>query len=226
MIDKFKLNEEEIQQNYKEFIDFIKESFSGKRKEKLLKMYSENELGIELSTAPASMSEHFHLCYPGGYIQHIMNVVKNSFGQKKLFEMGGGIVDWTNEEMIFSALHHDLGKLGDPTEFGSYYITQTENWKLKKGENYQMNPKLPYMEVADRAIYLLQKYGIVCTWKEFLSIKLADGIYNEANKKYLIQYNTDLILKTTLPKIIHLADYISCFTEYNKFVNFKSEEML
>ena len=75
------------------------------------------------------------------------------------------------------------------------------------------------MEVTDRAVYLLQRYGITYSWKEYLGIKLADGIYNEANKKYLIQYNPDMVLKTSLPKIVHLADYLSCFTEYNLFIN-------
>ena len=80
------------------------------------------------------------------------------------------------------------------------------------------------MDVTDRAIYLLQKYDIKISWKEFLSIKLSDGIYNEANKKYLISYNPDMVLKTTLPKIVHVADYLSCFSEYNSFFNSKTEE--
>jgi hypothetical protein len=225
MIIKFNLTEDEIQSNYQETIKFVGEFFDGDRKKKILHMFSENELGLEMATAPASGTQHFHLAVPGGYNIHVMNVVKNSFGQKKLFELGGGKVDWNDEEMVFSSLFHDLGKLGTKEE-GSQYVPQTDDWKARKGEVYKFNGNLPYMEVTDRSVYLLQKYGITYDWKEFLSIRLSDGIYNEANKKYLIQYNPDMVLKTTLPKIVHLADYLSCFTEYNLFINQKSVENL
>lgn len=226
MIDKFSLTEQDIQKNYEEFITFIGDVFSGDRKTKLLKMYSEDELGLELSTAPASMCEHFHLCIPGGYNLHIMNVIKLSFASKKLFELSGANIDFTDEQMIFSAMHHDLGKLGDPSEFGGYYIPQDQDWKYKKGEFYRMNPNLPYMEVTDRAIFLLQKYGVTFDWKEYLGIKLADGLFNEATSKYLMQYNPDLYLKTNLPRVIHSADYTACRGEYDKWFYAKREELL
>lgn len=225
MITKPNLSEAEIQQNYQEFLTFVGNEFKGERREKLLKMYGEDQLGLSLAVSPASTTEHFHLCHPGGYIQHVMNVVRNSFAQKKVYEINGGTVDWTDEEMVFAALHHDLGKLGDP-EFGDYYVHQSESWKEKKGELYKLNPNLPYMEVTDRAVFLLQKYGIPMTWREYLGIKLADGIYNEASKKYLIQFNPELFLKTDLPRIIHLADYLSCFTERNVMVHSKAVERL
>ena len=217
------MTEAEIQKNYQEFLKFVSDNFKGDRKTNLLKMYSEDELGLSLSMSPASTCEHFHLCHPGGYIQHIMNVVKNSFAQKKLYEINGGNINWTDEEMIFAALHHDLGKLGDP-EFGDYYINQTEAWKEKKGEYYELNPNLPYMEVSDRAIFLLGKYGIPMSWKEFLSIKLADGLYNEATKKYLVQFVPKLFMKCDLPRIIHIADYLSSFAERNVWENAKAIE--
>ena len=38
MITKFNLTEDEIQLNYKEFIEFVENNFYGDRKKKLLKM--------------------------------------------------------------------------------------------------------------------------------------------------------------------------------------------
>lgn len=213
MIDKFELNETEIQQNFDEFIDLIKKSFKGERREKLLHMYSENELGTEAAVAPASMMERWHLAHPGGYLQHIMHVVKNSFGIKKLWTVAGANIDFTDEEMVFSALHHDLGKLGDET--GTYYKPQDQDWLFKKGEVYKMNPDIQYMDVTDRAVYSLQRYSIQYNWKEFLGIKLADGMYNEATEKYLKSFRPELRLKTNLPIVIHLADYTSCRAEYD-----------
>ena len=92
MIIKFNLAEDEIQSNYKECIEYISKTFNGERKKKILHMFSENELGLEMAVAPASGTDWFHLSFPGGYNIHVMNVIKNSFGQKKLFEFGGGIV--------------------------------------------------------------------------------------------------------------------------------------
>ena len=227
MIEKPNLTDSEIQENYQEFLKFIGDVFTGDRKEKLLKMYSDDEgsLGLPAATAPASMCEHFHLCHPGGYLQHIMHVVKLSFAGKKMFEIAGAKVDFTDEEMIFSALHHDLGKLGYP-EFGEYYAPQDQDWKYKKGEFYKMNGHLPYMEVTDRAVFLLQKFGITYDWKEYLGIKLADGLFNEATAKYLVQYNPELYLRTNLPRVIHMADYTACLAEYDQWYYGKTTENL
>ncbi len=223
MINKQSLTESEIQENYNEFIEFIKENFKGARKSQLLKMYAEDALGQEASVSPASMCEHFHLCHPGGYLQHIMNVIKMSFASKKLFELAGANIDFTDDELIFSAMHHDLGKLGDP-DLGSYYVSQDENWKEKKGEFYKMNPTLPYMEVSDRTVFILQKYGVAYDWKEFLGMKLADGMYNETAAKYLKQFNQDLYLKTNLPRVVHTADYAACRGEFDSWKFGKTEE--
>ena len=124
----------------------------------------------------------------------------------------GGNVDFTDEELSFSGLFHDLGKLGMPHE-GPYYIPQDEDWKRKRGEIYKMNPNIQYMDVTDRALFILQYYGIKTTWKEVLGIRLSDGLYKESNKAYLVQFKTELFLKTNLPRIIHIADYISSCSE-------------
>ena len=104
---------EQLQENYDKFIKFINKVFSGERLEKLLHMYSEEELGTELAIAPASGKLHYHSAYVGGYIDHVMNVCKNAFSMKKLFADQGGRINFTDEELFFAALHHDLGKLGD-----------------------------------------------------------------------------------------------------------------
>jgi hypothetical protein len=52
--------EEQLEANYNKFIEAIKKVFSGERLEKLLHMYSEEELGTELAIAPASGKLNFH----------------------------------------------------------------------------------------------------------------------------------------------------------------------
>ena len=216
MIKKFNLDETELTANYEEFLKFVESKFTGERQQKLLEMYSSDFYAQSLCLSPASMCSHWHYAFPGGYIIHIMNVVKGSFGQKKLYEAMGLVVDWTDEQMVFAALHHDLGKLGDP-DLGEYYVNQDNDWKAKQGEVYKMNPDMQYMEVTDRAVYILQKYGIKYDWKEQLSIKLADGMYNEGNEKYLKTFRSENSLRTNLPIIIHAADYMSCTCERNEW---------
>jgi hypothetical protein len=50
-----------------------------------------------------------------------------------------------------------------------------------------------------------------------LGIMLADGLYNEPNKKYLMSYSEDFSLKTELPYILHWADHMSCRQESGQY---------
>lgn len=213
MIEKELLTESELDQNYNEFIEIVKTSFTGDRREKLLELYKEENYGLRLATAPASGRARYHLAQDGGYLLHVYHVIKASKMQEIVFQKMGGIVDWTEEERIFAAMHHDLGKLGDDT--GEYYQEQDEDWKRKRGEIYKFNPRLQYMDVTDRAIYVLQSQHIDFTWKEMLGMKLADGLYHESCAEYLKQFDGDKRLKTNLPHIIHWADNCSCVSEYS-----------
>jgi hypothetical protein len=181
-------------------------------------MYSEEELGMELTVAPASGRLHFHSAYVGGYIDHVMNVCKNAIGQMTQFKNNGGTIDFEVEELLFAALHHDLGKLGDGNH--PYYVPNPSDWHVKnQGAIFTQNGELHYMDVTHRAIWLLQKYGISFTQKEMLGIMLADGLYNEASKKYFISYSEEFSLKTELPYLIHWADHMSCRIESSEYKN-------
>jgi len=209
--------EKDLQKLYDKFMELVEKTFSGERLTRLRKLYSEDAYGVRLVTAPASAKTHFHNAYVGGYIDHIMNVYRASVGTKKLWEAMGATIDFTDEELVFSALHHDLGKLGD-LEQGEYYLPQTSEWHTKnRGELYKFNPNLQYMDVTDRALYILQKHQIVCTWKETLAIKLSDGLYHDAASAYLKSYNPDNELKTNLPRVIHQGDYLACRSEYDSW---------
>ena len=213
-------SETQLKENYDKFISFVKKAFASQpeRMEKLLFMYSEEQLGMELLMAPASGKAHFHSAYVGGYIDHVMNVCKNSIGMMKQFKENGGIIDFEVEELLFAALHHDLGKLGDLGK--PYYIEQESDWHRKnQGSLYKQNPEIHYMDVTHRALWTLQNYGIQFTQKEMLGIMLADGLYNEASKKYFISYDENFQLKTELPYLLHWADHMSCRIESSEFKN-------
>lgn len=203
---------EQLSENYDRFIEGIKAVFTGERLDKLLHMYSEDELGQELAVAPASGKVHFHSAYAGGYIDHVLNVGRNALRIKKTYELSGMELDFTNEELLFAAFHHDLGKLGDGKH--PYYIPETSDWHRKnQGKVYTHNPHLQWMDVTHRALFVLNQYGITYTEKEMLGIMLADGLYNEATEAYWKPFNPDYRLKTYLPYILHWADHMSCLQE-------------
>jgi hypothetical protein len=196
------VTEETLQELYEKFMEYVT---ADTRADKLLKMYA--DFNDQLSTAPASARTYFHNSFPGGYLDHIIRVVETALQLSSIYKTTGGTIDFTKQELIFAALHHDLGKLGIPEE-GPYYIDQDSDWHRKRGEVYKHNENVQYMKVVDRALFLLQKYGIEITQKEWIAIKLSDGMYNEASKAYLTNH-VPYSMKTNLPYIIHWADHMA-----------------
>lgn len=207
-----KYTEKQLQQNYADFIEFLNKAFTGDRLEKLLHMYSEKELGLNLVISPASSFRHFHNAYDGGYLDHIMNVTKNSMRVMKLYQEMGGTLNFTQEELLFAAVHHDLGKLGDAGQ--PWFLPNESEWHIKnQGKIYVSNPELSYMTHTDRTFFLLSKYGIHYTENEMFGIRLTDGLYEEDNFKYLKVFNEDKSLKSNIQFILHWADHMSTCIE-------------
>ena len=201
-------DESVITENYNKFMEYIN---ADSRAESLVEMYK--NFHDELITAPASGKIHFHNCYPGGYLDHVLRVTETALRVAALYKETGGTVDFTKEELIFAALHHDFGKLG--TEDQPYYIDQDSDWHRKKGQYYVANENIQYFRVPERGLVTLQRYGISVTEKEWLAIKLSDGMYDESNKAYYMSYSPNA-MKTNLPYIIHWADHLSCRVENDK----------
>ncbi len=210
------LTEEQLQDNWEKLLQLIEDMFEGERKTRLLEMYK--DLEDRMVVAPASGKEEYHNCHVGGYVEHVLHVVDTARKMEKTYIDCGGFVDWTEEELVFSALHHDLGKVGDLEE--EYYIPQDNDWRRKTlGEVYTHNTNIDNLRVPDRALWLLQYYGVKVSLIETLSIKLADGMYDDGNIKYLKSYSKDTSLKSNLPYIIHQADMATTRIEYEQWLN-------
>lgn len=199
------LSAEQLEKNFEKVINLIDAEFTGERKEKLISLYE--DWSDRIAIAPASTKKSYFNAFPGGYVLHVLDVCKAAALMYDVWANMAGELDFTWEELAFVALNHDLGKIG--TETQDYYIPCTEEWMQKKGQTYVMNPQLQYMKIADRSLMTLSNRGIPMTDKEYISIKLYDGLYDEANKPYFLSYNEDYELKTFLPYVIHQADLIS-----------------
>lgn len=197
------LTPEQIQENHTKFINYIESSINPDRQGNLLKLYS--EIVDELVLAPATAKGIYHNSFPGGYLDHTLRVVQLALEFTKLWKNSGGIVNFTKEELIFSSINHDLGKLGYPNV--PNFLVQENQWRKDNlQENYTFNPDLTYMTVPDRSLFLLQLYNIPMTENEYLAIKLHDGLYEEANKSYYLVKNNNSDLKCNLVYILHQAD--------------------
>ena len=206
------LTPEQIKNNWHDLIDLVNTTFEGERLEKLLEMYDYFE--ERMCLAPASGKEHYHNCHPGGYVEHVLHVVELSKQIAGMWKQSGATINFTMEELVFSALHHDLGKVGDLAE--DYYTPQDNDWWIKnRGEYYKHNGKLQYMTVTDRALFILQHFGVSMSELEYIGLRLTDGMYEEANKNYYVSYAPERQLKSNIAYILHQADSMATHIEYD-----------
>ena len=149
------LTEQQITGNWKDLRTIINNTFSGDRLERLNKMYDDFE--DRMVVAPASAKKAFHNAMVGGYVEHILHVINMSKQIKDVWISNGAMINFTDEELIFAAMHHDLGKIGD-LEGNDYYIIQDNDWRVKNmGEVYTHNENISsYMNVTDRSLFILQ----------------------------------------------------------------------
>jgi hypothetical protein len=206
----------QIQSNWKVFLSNIEKYISDKkdRKQKLLNFYKKYEERIILM--PAAHKKEYHGAYPGGYVDHVNRVVKAAIDLHTLWDtFGADTTTYTKEELIFSAINHDLGKMGDADN--DAYVPQTDQWRRDKlGENYMFNKKLPFASVPDRTLFLLQSHDISYSFNEMLAIQTHDGLYDAGNEKYLKGFMPEQRPRTSLPYILHQADMLAARVEWEK----------
>jgi len=206
------LTAEKIQMNWVEFMSNIDTYISSPRKEKLVEFYEKYQERIMLM--PAAHKKEYHSAFPGGYVDHVNRVVKAALSMSAVWEgFGCDMTTFTTEELVFSAINHDLGKMGD--ESHESYIPQDDKWRREKlGEDYKFNTNLPFSSVPDRGLFMLQSHGITYSFNEMITIQTHDGLYDDANTKYLKAFMPEQKPRTSLPYILHQADLMAARIEF------------
>ena len=205
------LSAEKIQANYQKHLKII-DTYLGDRKDSIKEMISHMEDTYVM--APASGKSWYHSAFAGGYVDHVNRVVEYAVKQSRLYQEMGGTIDYTEEELVFAALFHDLGKLGDGDQ--PNYIPQTDKWRQDKlSEMYTFNPELDFMLIPDRSLFILQKFGIKVSQKEFLAIRCHDGVFDDANKAYFFSHVESSRQKTSIISVLHTADFLASKVEYD-----------
>ena len=205
------LSAEDISKNYEKHLKII-DTYITDRKDLVLSMLKAMEDNYVM--APASGRTWYHNAFAGGYVDHVNRVVEYAVKQSRLYKDMGGSVDYTEEELVFAALFHDLGKLGDGEQ--PNYIPQTDKWRQDKlSEMYTYNPDLDFMLIPDRSLFILQRFGIKVNQKEFLGIRLHDGVFDKANEAYFFSNVESSRQKTSLISVLHTADFLASKVEYD-----------
>jgi len=207
------LSAEQIQANLGQFYSNIETYISEPRTTKLLALYQSQE--DNLAFAPASSRSSYHNAFPGGYVDHVNRVVEAALKVTKLWDNMGATINFTTEELVFSAINHDLGKLGRDGQ--PAYLPNDSEWHVKnQGAIYKPNTELPFIPIQDSSLFILQQAGIELTFNEWTAIKTHDGLYDDGNKAYLLSSQNESKLRCSLPLILHQADILAARVEWEK----------
>ena len=207
------LSAEQIQANLEQFYSNIETYISEPRTTKLLALYQSQE--DNLAFAPASSRSSYHNAFPGGYVDHVNRVVEAALKVTKLWDNMGATINFTTEELVFSAINHDLGKLGRDGQ--PAYLPNDSEWHVKnQGAIYKPNTELPFIPIQDSSLFILQQAGIELTFNEWVAVKTHDGLYDDGNKAYLLSSQNESKLRCSLPLILHQADILAARVEWEK----------
>ena len=119
------LEAEKIKSNWEQFRLLINDWFPT-RKVQLNQMYDELEDRVVMM--PASSIAHFHNAFAGGYVDHVLRVMDCALTLHNTWTVSGADMSgYTEEELMFAAMHHDLGKVGFPGDGNEVYQIETSD---------------------------------------------------------------------------------------------------
>jgi hypothetical protein len=204
-----------LKSNYELFRNNINNLFPD-RADTLNVMYDYFE--DRLITLPASSIEHYHNAFPGGYIDHVIRVAQ--FAEIEYYkwkELGLNVNNFTLNELLFAAYHHDLGKVGMVGNYKPYQPNTSEWHRKNQGKLYNYDTNQPFMLVPDLSLFNLQKFNVPVSWSEYLAIRTHDGVYDRANEAYYFSSQKDSKPRTNINQILHQADYMAARFEFEQW---------
>ena len=158
-------DEDFAKSNYDRTIDVIKEVDS---EHPLLPFL--DRMGERYALCPASTRKDYYSAFPGGLAFHNLHMW---FWMKKFAEIIAPGQFFENELLSVSVLH-EIGKLGDFDN--EYYLPKESDWHRERGMYYEVNPKIQFMRIPDRSLFLAQdmysERGKSLSQDEYLAVLL------------------------------------------------------
>ena len=144
--------------------------------------------------APASSSKKLHGCYPGGLLDHTLNVVTLA---KSLYDSLLNVSDVSQNidvsDLVLAAFLHDLGKAHK-----GYYIPSREAEEpYKKGEI----SKIPHDHLS---VFMVSNIRLDIDFEVLEAILIHNGLFTGTGKDVMKKHNHSL-----LAWIIHSADMMA-----------------
>lgn len=169
--------------------------------------FIEKVIGKMLLT-PASTRLDLVCCYPGGLIEHSLRTLLFMAKLRKVYELESQV---SPEEIVKTALLHDLGKLGSLGEEVSYYHDiKSGDWRINRFQQYyEINPDLFTYPVSQLSLQLLVENKVQVSrneWFAISSIREKSGVVDDSTPKH------EPVLATILQQAVKMA----CVTGKNK----------
>lgn len=141
-------------------------------------------------------STSFHCNYPGGLVEHTLNVMNYAMKLKSEFNSNVPL-----ESIILCAGCHDIGKA-----YGYYVPNLLKSGKTSGSKPMKINPKLMIKSHALRSLNIASRFFDL-TEAEKVCIMAHDGWYENTNREYMLALDELLY-------IVHSADlYVARFVE-------------
>jgi putative nucleotidyltransferase with HDIG domain len=182
-----------IEKNWDLYCDLVGRIKNEEARKALLSLCE--EVKDRLAASPASTRTDFVGAYPGGLVQHSLNVLKIAKDLNKVF---GSKVD--SDSLIITCLFHDIGKIGNQ-EF-DFYIEQDSDWHRNRGMMYEINPKTKGIHVTQRSLWWLNGSGAPLSETEIAAISSLNHLGH--------MYSSDLYEVPMLSVILQTAVRVAC----------------
>ena len=174
---------------------------TGDRSESLLAMI--DELGERIVMCPAFDKNEYLTCKPGGLVEQALTTFKNIRALSSAFDE-----DLPVESMIIVSLFHNIGKIGDP-DGESYFIEQDSQWHRDKlGQIYKYNPDIAKMSHPHRSLFILQRFEVKLSDREWVAILTSGGYGYDENKFYKITADKLALFLQTASNMSNLGSKI------------------
>ena len=196
------LQQQNINENKERFLGLFRAKIHRDGAEKLLN-WLQNE--SDFFIAPAST--RYHGNYPGGLLEHSLNVydcLVDYLARPRVRERYG--LAYNEETIAIVALCHDLCKVNFYKP-GKRNVKDPETGKWKEIENYTIEDTFPYGH-GEKSVYMVQAF-MQLKREEALAIRWHMASWNDGEKRTA----GDVFEKHELALLLHMADELATFID-------------
>jgi hypothetical protein len=206
----FRRNTIEVLKNWLPYLETLFDDIEKSYSQEIVKKFADvwNEVMEEFVASPAAGNRDYHGAFPFGLVIHSVEVyrlAKYMASALRTFKAANGkIIEIDEDDILFCAMFHDLGKAGDG-EGGAYYHFETSEWHRDNiGRMYKFDNPNYLLSHAEMSIYRLNKL-IDMDMTRYQAIRFHDGQYVDANAAAKHK-------EKPLTLLLHQADYWAAHT--------------